>query len=80
LVPWKSKETVFHRYYHFFWLDELRHLMRRSWLVIEKLCYLDTQGKETNNARVSKNSFLLAKKSVLQSDVWNLACKAKQDT
>jgi SAM-dependent methyltransferase len=65
-VPWKTKEKTYQRYYHFFSLNELRNLLIRSGFVVDKLHYMNTQGQKTDHRFGSKNSFLLAKKSVLQ--------------
>lgn len=66
LIPWKTKNTVQYRYYHFFVLDELKSLAERAGFVVEELVFLDIQWVPTAHWRKSKNSFLFARKKVFQ--------------
>jgi len=64
LVPRKSEEQTFYRYYHLFTLSELNDLVKRSGFVISKLCHLDNRWQEVDNQDLANNSLVVADKAV----------------
>lgn len=63
-IPWKTKSWTHYRYYHLFWLDELRKLAERSGFLVEELYFLDKKGNPTQDRKKANNSFLVVRKSV----------------
>lgn len=64
-VPWKDKDIIFYRYYHIFLISELKKLIKYSWFIQEKLWYVDSQWEFVNSFLKSRNTFLVAKKDVI---------------
>lgn len=65
-IPRKTKTWVHYRYYHLFWLDELKKLAEMAWFVVEELYFLDKKGEKTDHWRYANNSFLIARKLVFK--------------
>lgn len=63
-IPWKTKKWRYYRYYHLFWLDELKKLAERAGFLVEEICFLDAKGKITSDWKQANNSFLVARKCV----------------
>lgn len=70
LVPRKSKEEIFYRYYHFFSLTEIKKLIETGGFIINFLDYVDHNGSKTNNRKNANNSLLIAQKSVIKESSW----------
>ncbi|MCF7835474.1 class I SAM-dependent methyltransferase [Candidatus Gracilibacteria bacterium] len=54
------------RFYHIFGLKELDNLTRLSGFVIDKLCYLERNNKESQKSKNSKTSILIASKKIFK--------------
>lgn len=65
-IPRKSKTGTHYRYYHLFWLNELKKLAEMSGFVVEELYYLDKKGNRVLDWRKANNSFLVARKMVFK--------------
>ncbi len=63
-IPWKTKSWTHYRYYHLFWLNELKKLTERAGFLVEELCFLDKKWNPTKNWKTANNSFLVARKIV----------------
>lgn len=66
-IPWKSKNGMKYRYYHLFWLDELKKLAEMSWFVVEECYFLDKRGERVKNRKLANNSLLIARKGIFKS-------------
>lgn len=64
MIPRNDNNKIFYRFYHIFTLWELKELAIRSWFIIKKLCYLNWSWQEIIDWKESKNSLLIAKKSI----------------
>jgi hypothetical protein len=67
-IPWKDNNSkkVFYRYYHIFFLYELRYLFKKSWFIIQEDCYINKKWEKSISRIDSRNSIFLWKKSVLK--------------
>ena len=65
-IPWKDKKVTYFRYYHIFWLNELKTLMRMSSFVIRKLWFVDNFWGFTQKRAYARNSFVVWEKNVLK--------------
>ena len=63
-LPWKAQGKTFLRFYHIFTKKELTHLVRLSGFVILNAAYIDRQGKETIDWKISRSTFILGRKSI----------------
>ena len=65
MVPWTDTTSgkVYDRYYHFFSLKELQNLTDFSWLSTKLNVFVDQDANFTYNERISRSSFLVAKKT-----------------
>jgi hypothetical protein len=66
MVPWKDKDKTFYRYYHIFFLFELKNLFKQAGFVIKKLCYIWKNWQQTINRKYSRNSCIIGEKEVIQ--------------
>ena len=64
-IPWKDKWKVFYRYYHIFFIFELKKLLKLAWFVIKEICYIWKDGQKTINWANSRNSFVVWEKEVV---------------
>jgi len=67
MVPWKDKDNVFYRYYHIFFLFELKNLFKQAGFVIKNLCYIWKDWQPTVNRRYSRNSCIIGVKRVISN-------------
>jgi len=67
-IPWKNNNSkkVFYRYYHIFFLYELRYLFKKSWFIIQEDCYINKKWEKSISRIDSRNSIFLWKKNVLK--------------
>ncbi len=67
-VPWKDNKTqkIYYRYYHIFFLYELKYLFKQSWFIIQESCYINKNWEKSISRIDSRNSMLLWKKTVLK--------------
>lgn len=65
IVPWKTWDDVFHRYYHMFSLSELQYLLDIGWFITQKLIFIDNNG-QTATQKNARNSFLVWAKEVVE--------------
>ena len=65
MVPWTDTKTwkVYERFYHFFSLKELQSLSDFAWLSAKLNVFVDQDANFTYNERISRSSFLVAKKT-----------------
>ena len=64
MVPRTDKDgNIFERFYHFFSLKELESLATFSWLSLKVNTFIDSDGNFTDNEKLSRSSFFVAKKS-----------------
>jgi len=65
MVPWADTTSgkVYDRYYHFFSLKELQNLTDFSWLSTKLNVFVDQDANFTYNEKISRSSFLVAKKT-----------------
>ena len=65
MVPWTDTKTwkVYERFYHFFSLKELQNLTDFAWLSAKLNVFVDQDANFTYNERISRSSFLVAKKT-----------------
>ena len=64
-VPWKDWEKVYYRYYHIFFLFELKRLLKQAWFVIQEVGYINRNWEKTVSRINSRNSYIIWVKSVL---------------
>jgi len=65
-IPWKNDWKVYYRYYHIFFLFELKNLFKQSWFVIKELCYINREWNKSVSRKDARNSMIIAKKSVIK--------------
>jgi len=63
-IPRKANDKVYPRFYHIYTIPELENLSSVSWLVVDKLWYLDQQWKIINKRQNAKSSILIWGKSI----------------
>ena len=68
-VPWKDKEKVYYRYYHIFFLFELKKLLKQAWFVIQEIWYINKNWQKTVSRINSRNSYVIWVKSVIEFEV-----------
>lgn len=61
-IPWKNKEKIFYRYYHIFFLSELRSLFKLNWFRILDNCYINKKWEKSVSWKDSRNSMIIWKK------------------
>jgi len=54
---------VYERFYHFFSLKELENLATFSWFTLKINTFIDWDGNSTDNEKISRSSFFVAKKT-----------------
>ena len=64
-VPWKDDWKTYYRYYHIFFLFELKKLLKQAWFVIIDAGYINKNGEKTVSRINSRNSYIIWVKSVL---------------
>ena len=64
-VPWKDWEKVYYRYYHIFFLFELKRLLKQAWFVVQEVGYINRNWEKTVSRMNSRNSYIIWVKSVL---------------
>ena len=67
-VPWKDNksEKTYYRYYHIFFLYELKYLFKNSGFIIQESCYINKKWEKSISRIDSRNSIFLWKKTVLK--------------
>ena len=65
MVPWKSDKWTIYRYYHIFFMFELKMLLKQTSFLIEKNCYINKRWEKSISRIDSRNSCIIAKKWVL---------------
>lgn len=58
-----EKWEVYKRFYHFFSLKELENLATFSWFTLKINTFIDWDGNFTDNEKISRSSFFVAKKT-----------------
>lgn len=64
-IPWKEKWKIYYRYYHIFFLFELRKLAKLSWFIIKDICYISKSWEKTVSYKNSRNSMIICKKTIM---------------
>lgn len=67
MIPWKSENNLYKRFYHVFTKKELSTIFTQSWFVIKNLSYRTKEGNETKNRKESNNTLLIAQKNIFTS-------------
>jgi len=67
MVPWKTESKTFYRYYHIFFLFELKKLFKQAWFVIKEACYINKRGEKTISRMDSRNSCIVWIKKIINS-------------
>ncbi len=67
-IPWKDNKSqkVFYRYYHIFFLYELKYLFKNSGFIIQEDCYINKKWEKSISRIDSRNSIFVWKKTVLK--------------
>ena len=66
MVPWKAENKTFYRYYHIFFLFELKKLFKQAGFVIKEACYINKRGEKTISRIDSRNSCIIWIKKVTE--------------
>ena len=66
MVPWKDKNKIFYRYYHIFFLFELKKLFKQAWFVIKEICYINRRWEKTVSRIDSRNSCVIWVKNIVR--------------
>ena len=66
-VPWKNDWKVFYRYYHIFFLYELKNLFKQAGFVIKDICYINNEWNKSVSWKQARNSMIVAKKTVTKN-------------
>lgn len=64
MLPRKSQNKIFKRFYHIFTKDELRYIIEKAGFTINTLGYLNKQGLLSENRKDAKNTLIVAKKII----------------
>lgn len=65
LIPFKSDDNKYLRFYHIFTKRQLKRLFRLSWFVIKKVWYTNRDGSWGYDFDNSTNTFLVGKKDIM---------------
>jgi len=65
-IPWKDKDKIYYRYYHIFFIYELKNLFKLSGFVIKELCYITKNWIKSVSRKDSRNSMIIGKKSIIK--------------
>jgi len=65
-IPWKDKEKVYYRYYHIFFLYELKNLFKEAWFVVKERVYITRTWIKSISWENSRNSMIIWKKDILK--------------
>lgn len=63
-IPWKSRWTIYKRYYHIFTINELSNISKLSGFIIKKLCYITNKWQESNKIKEANNSIIIMNKDI----------------
>ena len=64
LIPRKTENKVYKRFYHIFTKKELKKIITQCWFIIKKLCYLSKEWIKTDNRKKANNTLVIAKKDI----------------
>jgi len=64
-IPWKDKDKTYYRYYHIFFLFEIKKLFKQAGFVIKEACYINKRWEKSISYQDSRNSCLIWEKKVL---------------
>lgn len=67
LIPRKTENKVYKRFYHIFTKKELKKIITQCWFIIKKLCYLSKEWVETDNRKKANNTLVIAKKDIFNN-------------
>lgn len=65
-IPWKTTDKTYDRYYHMFWVWEIKQLCLQTNRIIDKLWYIDNKSDFVDDREYSRNSLLIATKDVIK--------------
>jgi hypothetical protein len=66
-IKWKWEKKVFYRYYHIFTLSEISKLLKFNWFVLNNKWFVNKEWNLVNDFYESRNSFVSAKKWVIEN-------------
>lgn len=68
LIPRKTeKNKIEFRFYHIFWLNELKNLSKLSWFIISNIWYIQKDNTIWKERKKSRTSILIASKKIFNS-------------
>ena len=68
LLPRKSQNKIFQRFYHIFTRDELRYITEKAGFSIKTLKYINKQGDLSENRKEAKNTLIIAEKNIFVNE------------
>ncbi len=64
-IPWKENSNTYYRYYHIFFLFELKKLLKLSSFIVQELCYISRTWEKTISRKQARNTMIIGKKSIM---------------
>jgi len=64
-IPWKQDNKTYYRYYHIFFLFEIKKLAKISSIIVQELCYISKTWEKTVSRKQARNSMLVWKKDIM---------------
>lgn len=68
LLPRKTENKTFKRFYHIFTRDELRYIVEKAGFSIQTLKYINKQGELSENRKEAKNTLVIAEKKIFLNE------------
>ena len=68
LLPRKTENKTFKRFYHIFTRDELRYIVEKAGFSIQTLKYINKQGELWENRKEAKNTLVIAEKNIFLNE------------
>lgn len=64
-IPWKQERNTYYRYYHIFFLFELKKLLKLSSFIVQELCYISKNWEKTLSRKQARNTMFIWKKWIM---------------
>ena len=64
-IPWKQGDQTYYRYYHIFFLFELKKLAKMSSFIVQELCYISKTWEKTVSRKQARNTMIVWKKNIM---------------
>jgi ubiquinone/menaquinone biosynthesis C-methylase UbiE len=65
-IPWKDKDKTYYRYYHIFFLYELKRLFKQAGFVLKEACRINKTWEKSVSWINSRNTMIVWVKSVIK--------------